>query len=160
MDRRQATGIALVVLTALSFGSASVLSRPVYDTGLGWLGLVTWRFLIGSVLAWAWVAVSPARRSAVRHLDRRQLAVTIALGVLFTGNAGTYYAALETVPVGLASVIVYTYPVFVAILSIRFATRLPGVARGSRSHWRPSASSWPSAASTCRRRRRSTASSC
>ena len=52
--------------------------------------------------------------------------MTIALGVLFTGNAGTYYAALETVPVGLASVIVYTYPVFVAILSIRFATRLPG----------------------------------
>ena len=126
MDRRQATGIALVVLTAFSFGSASVLSRPVYDTGMGWLGLVTWRFLIGTVLAWAWVAVSPARRSAVGNLDRRQLAVTIALGVLFTGNAGTYYAALETVPVGLASVIVYTYPVFVAILSIRFATRLPG----------------------------------
>jgi drug/metabolite transporter (DMT)-like permease len=57
VDRRQATGIALVVLTAFSFGSASVLSRPVYDTGMGWLGLVTWRFLIGTVLAWAWVAV-------------------------------------------------------------------------------------------------------
>jgi len=52
--------------------------------------------------------------------------VTIALGALFTGNSGTYYAALETVPVALAGVLVYTYPVIVAVLSIRFATRLPG----------------------------------
>ena len=126
MDRRRATGTALVLIAAVGFGSASILARPVYDTGMGWLSLVTWRFLVGATLAWAWVAISPARRGSVRSLSRRQVAVTIALGVLFTGNAGTYYAALETVPVALAGVIVYTYPVIVAVLSIRFATRLPG----------------------------------
>jgi len=51
MDRRRAVGIGLVILAALAFGSASVLARPVYDTGMGWLGLVTWRFLIGATLA-------------------------------------------------------------------------------------------------------------
>ena len=126
MDGRRATGIALVLISAVGFGSASVLTRPIYDTGLGWLGLVTWRFLIGAALAWLWVAASAHRRSAVRHLSRRQIAVTIGLGALFTGNAGTYYAALETLPVPLASVLVYTYPVIVALLSLRFATRLPG----------------------------------
>ncbi|MEA2611365.1 MAG: hypothetical protein QOI37_1442 [Chloroflexota bacterium] len=126
MDRRRATGTALVLVAAVGFGSASILARPVYDTGMGWLSLVTWRFLIGAALAWTWVALSPTRRRSLRQLGRRQLAVTIALGVLFTGNAGTYYAALETVPVALAGVIVYTYPVIVAVLSIRFATRLPG----------------------------------
>jgi len=50
----------------------------------------------------------------------------IALGALFTGNAGTYYAALETVPVALAGVLVYLYPAIVAVLSIRYATRLAG----------------------------------
>jgi drug/metabolite transporter (DMT)-like permease len=126
MDRRRATGVALVLTAAVGFGSASVLARPVYDTGMGWLGLVTWRFLIGATLAWAWVVVSAKRRAAVRRLSRRQVAVTIALGALFTGNSGTYYAALETVPAALAGVLVYTYPVIVAVLSIRFATRLPG----------------------------------
>jgi drug/metabolite transporter (DMT)-like permease len=48
------------------------------------------------------------------------------LGSLYTGNAGTYYAGLQTVPAALAGVLVYTYPVIVAILSLRFATRLPG----------------------------------
>ena len=45
---------------------------------------------------------------------------------LYTGNAGTYYAGIETVPAALAGVLVYIYPVFVAVLSLRFATRLPG----------------------------------
>jgi len=126
MDRRRASGTALVLVAAVGFGSASILARPVYDTGMDWLGLVTWRFLIGAALAWVWIAASASRRASVRRLRRRQLAVTVALGALFTGNAGTYYAALETVPVALAGVIVYTYPVIVAVLSIRFATRLPG----------------------------------
>lgn len=126
MDRRRTTGIALVLTAAVGFGSASVLARPVYEAGMGWLGLVTWRFLIGAGLAWIWVASSDHRRSAVRRLERRQVVAMIALGALFTGNAGTYYAALETVPVALAGVLVYTYPVIVAFLSIRFATRLPG----------------------------------
>jgi drug/metabolite transporter (DMT)-like permease len=126
MDRRRAVGIGLVILAALAFGSASVLARPVYDTGMGWLGLVTWRFLIGATLAWLWVAISRGRRAAVGRLSRRQVVVTIVLGALFTGNSGTYYAALETVPAALAGVLVYTYPVIVAVLSIRFATRLPG----------------------------------
>lgn len=126
MDRRRATGIALVLTAAVGFGSASILARTVYDTGMGWLSLVTWRFLIGAALAWAWVATSSHRRAAVRRSSRRQVVMTIALGALFTGNAGTYYAALETVPVALAGVLVYTYPVIVAVLSVRFATRLPG----------------------------------
>jgi drug/metabolite transporter (DMT)-like permease len=126
VDRQRALGISLVLAAAVGFGSATVMARPVYDTGMGWLGLVTWRFLIGAGLAWVWVAASRERRASVLSLGRRQLAVTIALGVLFIGNSGTYYAALETVPAALAGVLVYTYPVIVAVLSIRFATRLPG----------------------------------
>jgi drug/metabolite transporter (DMT)-like permease len=126
MDQQRALGISLVLVAAIGFGSATILARPVYDTGMGWLGLVTWRFLIGAAVAWIWVAVSARRRASVRRLGRRRLAVTIALGVLFIGNSGTYYAALETVPAALAGVLVYTYPVIVAVLSVRFATRLPG----------------------------------
>jgi drug/metabolite transporter (DMT)-like permease len=45
---------------------------------------------------------------------------------VYSGNAGTYYAGIETVPAALAGVLVYIYPVFVALLSLRFATRLSG----------------------------------
>lgn len=126
MDRRAAVGIGLVVISAAGYGSGSILAGPIYATGVDWLTLVGWRFLIGAALGWLWVLGSAGRRSALRRMSRRQVAVALGLGALFTGNAGTYYAGLETVPAALAGVIVYTYPVMVAVLSLRFATRLPG----------------------------------
>src|SRR3990170_834144 len=126
MDRRSAVGIGLVVISAAGYGSGSILAAPIYSTGVAWLTLVGWRFLIGAILGWLWVVASPGRRAALRGMRRRQVAVALALGALFVGNAGTYYASLETVPAALAGVVVYTYPVMVAVLSLRFATRLPG----------------------------------
>ena len=119
-------GLALIVVSAAGFGSGTVLSKPIYATGLDWLQLLAWRFTIGAVLAWAWIVISPARRSAVRRLGRRPALIAVGLGVWYTGNAGTYYAGLETVPASLAGVLVYLYPAIVAVLSVRYATRLVG----------------------------------
>ena len=126
MERRRALGIGLVVVAGASFASGSIFATLSYAEGLDWLTLLGWRFVIGAALAWLWVAGSASRRRSIRLLSRRQLAVTIGLGALYTANAATYYAGIETVPASLAGVIVYIYPVFVAILSLRFATRLPG----------------------------------
>jgi drug/metabolite transporter (DMT)-like permease len=126
MDRRRALGIGLVVVAGASFASGSIFATLSYAQGLDWLTLLGWRFLIGAGLAWLWVAASGSRRRSVRSLSRRQLLVTLALGAVYTANAATYYAGIETIPASLAGVIVYIYPVFVAVLSLRFATRLPG----------------------------------
>jgi drug/metabolite transporter (DMT)-like permease len=126
MDRRRALGIVLVVIAGASFASGSIFATLGYREGLDWLTLLWWRFLIGAGLAWLWVAAAASRRASIRGLSRRQLAVTLGLGAVYCGNAGTYYAGIETVPASLAGVVVYIYPVFVAILSLRFATRLPG----------------------------------
>lgn len=126
MDRRRSLGIGLVLVAGGSFASGSIFATLSYREGLDWLTLLWWRFLIGAGMAWLWVALSPSRRASVRALSGRQLAITLALGAVYTGNAGTYYAGIETIPASLAGVIVYIYPVFVAVLSLRFATRLPG----------------------------------
>ncbi|HEY3164265.1 MAG TPA: DMT family transporter [Candidatus Limnocylindrales bacterium] len=126
MDRRRLIGIALIVVSAFGFGSGTVLSKPIYGAGLDWLQLLAWRFTIGAVLSWGWILVSPVRRAALRRLGRRPALVAVGLGVWYTGNAGTYYAGLQTVPASLAGVLVYLYPAIVAVLSVRYATRLSG----------------------------------
>lgn len=126
MDRRRLLGIALIVVSAAGFGSGTVISKPIYAAGLTWAQLLAWRFAIGAALAWGWILLSPQRRSAVARLGRRQALVAIGLGVYYTGNAGTYYAGLETVPASLAGVLVYLYPAIVAVLSVRYASRLEG----------------------------------
>jgi drug/metabolite transporter (DMT)-like permease len=126
MDRRRLVGIALVVVSACSFGSGGIFASPVYAAGVDWMVLLAWRFLIGCAVAWAWLLLSTKRRAALRAISRRDLLVTLGLGVLYVGNSATYYWALETVPVSLAALIIYIYPAVVAVLSIRFARRLHG----------------------------------
>jgi drug/metabolite transporter (DMT)-like permease len=126
VDRRRAVGLALIVISAFGFASGTILSKPIYEAGLDWLQLLVWRFGIGAALGWAWIAISPVRRSLVQRLTRRETLIALGLGAWYTGNAGSYYAGLESVPASLAGVLVYIYPAIVAVLSIRYATRLAG----------------------------------
>ncbi|HEY6012971.1 MAG TPA: DMT family transporter, partial [Candidatus Limnocylindrales bacterium] len=126
MDRRHVTGIALVLVSAAGFGSGSLFAQPVYHAGVGWLVLSAWRFLFGAGLTWAWLLLSAERRRGLRALDRRAVIAAAALGLLYLGNSGTYFAGLETVSPSLAALIVYLYPALVAVLSLRFGRRLHG----------------------------------
>jgi drug/metabolite transporter (DMT)-like permease len=126
MDRRRLTGIALILASAAGFGSGSLFAQPVYGAGVDWLVLSAWRFLFGAGLTWAWLLLSASRRRGLRRLGRRTVIVTVALGVLYVGNSGSYYAGLETVSPSLAALIVFVYPALVAVLSLRFGRRLEG----------------------------------
>ena len=126
MDRRRAVGIALILVSACSFGSGGLFAQPVYEQGVGWHVLSAWRFGFGALLAWLWVLAWPNARRGLRLLDRRTVLVAIGLGVLYTVNSGTYYAGLEDVPVSLASLIVYIYPAIVAVIALRVGRRLEG----------------------------------
>lgn len=126
MDRRYLAGIAFVLVSAAGFGSGSLFAQPVYAAGVTWLVLSAWRFALGAALTWAWLLASADRRRALRALDRKAILAAIALGVLYTGNSGTYYAGLETVSPSLAALIVFVYPALVAVLSLRFGRRLEG----------------------------------
>jgi drug/metabolite transporter (DMT)-like permease len=126
MDRRRAVGVGLILASAAGFGSGSLFAQPVYAAGVDWLVLSSWRFLFGAGLAWLWLIASPTRRAGLRALDRRAIVIALGLGVLYTGNSGTYYAGLETVSPGLACLIVFMYPVLVGIASLRVGRPLAG----------------------------------
>jgi drug/metabolite transporter (DMT)-like permease len=134
MDRRRTVGVLLVVVSACGFGSGALFAKPVYATGLDWLTFLAWRFAFGAALAWAWLLGSRARRAGLRGTSRRQAIGALALGALYSLNASTYYAALETVPASLAALIVYIYPVLVAVITLRVGRplqgRLPWIALG------------------------------
>jgi drug/metabolite transporter (DMT)-like permease len=126
MPRAVAIGIALTIVSAFAFGSGALFAKPVYAEGVGWHVLMSWRFLVGASLAWGWLLLHPHLRAAFRRLRRRDLAISIGLGVLYTGNSATYFAGLETVSASLAALIVYVYPALVAVLSLHVGQPLRG----------------------------------
>lgn len=119
-------GVGLVVISACAFGSGALFAKPIYAAGLDWLTLLAWRFLIAAVASWIWLLAFGSDRAALRRLSRRRVVVLVALGILYVGNSGTYFAALETVPASLAALIVYIFPALVAVLSLRFGRPLEG----------------------------------
>jgi drug/metabolite transporter (DMT)-like permease len=126
MGRERALGFLLVVVSACSFGSGALFAKPVYAAGVDWLTLLAWRFLFAAVLSWGWLLLVPGNRRTLARISRRRVLVLLGLGVLYVGNSATYFAALETVPASLAALIVYLYPVLVAVLALRFGRRLRG----------------------------------
>jgi drug/metabolite transporter (DMT)-like permease len=56
----------------------------------------------------------------------RALAITLGLGVMLVLQSGTYYAAIETVPISLAGLITAIYPPGVALLSVWIGQPLRG----------------------------------
>jgi drug/metabolite transporter (DMT)-like permease len=126
MERRRLVGIGLVLVSACAFGSGALFGKPAYAAGIDWLVLSSWRFLFGAAASWIFVAVSAAQRDALRSLDRRAVAASLALGVLYLGNSGTYYAGLQAVDASLAALIVYIYPALVAVLTLRVGQPLEG----------------------------------
>ena len=126
LGRERALGLALIVVSACSFGSGPFFAKPVYAAGLDWVTLMAWRFAVGAALSWGWLFLHEPARRALAGLSRRRLVVLAGLGALYVGNSATYFAGLETVPASLAALLVYIYPVLVAVLSIRWARRLEG----------------------------------
>jgi drug/metabolite transporter (DMT)-like permease len=126
MPSALALGILLTVVSAFGFGSGALFAKPVYAADVDWHVLMSWRFLIGAALSWAFIAARPASRGALGRMPRRAIVVAIGLGVLYTGNSATYFAGLETVSASLAALIVYIYPAIVAVISLQVGRPLSG----------------------------------
>jgi len=121
-----ALGIGLVLISAAAFGSGALLVQPLYEAGMDALAVLSWRFLTAAVLSWAYLLARRRTRLALGSLPRRRVVVLLVLGALYVGNSYAYFAALQTVPITLTSIISYLYPAIVAVMALRFIRRLEG----------------------------------
>jgi drug/metabolite transporter (DMT)-like permease len=107
-----------VVLTALSaafFGSLAIYGKDADRIGIPLTELLAVRFGAAAVILWAIVLV---RRERVR-LGWRTTGL-VAMGLLYVGQAATYFTSLETVPAAVTSILLYLYPVAVMLLAAAF----------------------------------------
>lgn len=103
----------LIIVSALSFGSISVLTVLVTAAGVPLLTAMAWRYVLGALLLGA-----VARGGQVRSIPKERV-----IQLLVIGGCGqaliTYLSlhALEYIPVGPLAFLFYTYPAWVALLA-------------------------------------------
>ena len=113
MATTPARATLLVLLAACCFGSVSILTVLGRAQGATLLGILFWRYLLGSAGLLA-VSGGPAR---VR-LPRERLLPIIALGGI--GQAivtGTSLASLDYIPAATLGFLFYTYPAWVTVIA-------------------------------------------
>jgi drug/metabolite transporter (DMT)-like permease len=114
----------LIVVSALSFGSISVLTLLTTRAGVPLLTAMAWRYVVGAMLLGG-----IARVGQIRSLSRRRIGQLVLIGGL--GQALITYLslrALDYIPVGPLAFLFYTYPAWVAVLAaIRKTERLTAI---------------------------------
>lgn len=105
----EAKGVALVLLSTASYAALPILGKLAYAAGVATGPLLAWRFALGGLLL--------ALLGGGARLELRERAVLWGVGSVFALNAFSYFLALRTVPVSTAVLLVYSYPVFVTLLS-------------------------------------------
>jgi drug/metabolite transporter (DMT)-like permease len=107
MDR---VGTALVLVSAVGFGTLGVFGELAAAAGLSIPTVLTFRFVFAAVLVWAVLGV----RGELHLLQGWPLIVGLALGALgYAAMSGLYFWGLTFMTAGLVGIVLYTYPVFV-----------------------------------------------
>ena len=110
---RSAAGVALVVGSAICFGTLGVFGKLAYRLGLTTPQLLSYRFALAAVLLWLAAIVIrqglPPRRSLI--------GLAIMGGVGYVGQSAAYFSALHFIPVSTTALLLYTFPVVVTLLA-------------------------------------------
>jgi drug/metabolite transporter (DMT)-like permease len=96
---------------ALAFGISNVLGKLAFLDGADVLALVAFRSVLGIGFLWVWLRLYPPGR---RH-DARARWIALGLGVLFAANVYGVFGAIRVIPVPVALLIYFIYPLLTGL---------------------------------------------
>ncbi|HRQ22586.1 MAG TPA: DMT family transporter, partial [Anaerolineales bacterium] len=110
---RRLIGILLIAISAASFGTLAIFGRYAYADGMDIFTVLFLRFGLSAAFM---TVILLLRRE---HFPRgRILAQLIGMGALgYVGQSFSYLTAIQYASAGLVALLLYLYPIFVAILS-------------------------------------------
>ena len=99
------------VTAALSFSGVDILIKLVFASGMDVMTMVTLRGVLVVAFMFAWLRIRPP---PVRHTHRQRL-IAWAIGVLFTGTMFGLMMAISLLPVSIAILAYFVYPLLTGI---------------------------------------------
>lgn len=100
---------------AVCYGT-NPLGAQLYKEGMDPSSVLFWRF----GLAWLIIAVVMLLRKESLRVNLRELKVLVSLGLLFFASSITLYVSFKLMDVGVASTILFVYPVMTATIMALF----------------------------------------
>ena len=128
----QLLGSLLVVLGATASGVLGPIARILYDAGMTPYAFVSWRGVIAGAALWLlvlWRRRQPGYRVVIRSLPRRERFALAAFVVANIVLNTSLFVAFDLIPIAIALLVFYTYPVLLAVYGRITGTETLGAAK-------------------------------
>ena len=112
MLSERARGYVLGSVAAVSYGLNPLFALPLYGAGLGADSVLFYRYVLAVVMLGALML---ARRQSFA-LSRRDLLPLAGMGLLFSVSSLTLFESYNYMDAGIASTLLFVYPVMVAVI--------------------------------------------
>lgn len=116
MKPTEIKGYALAALAAAAYGTNPAFAIPLYEQGMNPNSVLFFRYLFGIPL----IALVMAARGVPFRLSREEIGPTAILGILMAFSSLALFESYKYINSGIASTLLFVYPVMVAIMMIFF----------------------------------------
>lgn len=104
------------IISGITYGMNPLFGVPVINKGLDVNSLLFYRYGMATLLMLGYMLVAKKQM----RISWKQLGLMVILGVLFTGCSITLFEAYKYIPSGIATSILYVYPIMVALIMMLF----------------------------------------
>ena len=104
------------IISGITYGMNPLFGVPVINKGLDVNSLLFYRYGVATLLMLVFMLVA---KKQIR-ISWKQFGLMTLLGILFTGCSITLFEAYKYIPSGIATSILYVYPIMVALIMMFF----------------------------------------
>lgn len=114
IKRRKLAGYLAGLIAGVSYGTNPLFAKPLLESGVPVLVMLFFRYGMSAAILALWMAF----RQEAFKVEKRELGLLGILGVLFACSSLFLFTSYEFIPSGLATTLVYLYPVFTALIMV------------------------------------------
>ena len=114
IKKRRLAGYLAGFIAGVSYGTNPLFAKPLLESGVPVLVMLLFRYGISAAILAIWML---AKREQFR-IKGNEIALLVLLGILFACSSLFLFFSYEFIPSGLATTLVYLYPVFVALIMV------------------------------------------
>ena len=120
-DKRRILGYIAGILAGISYGTNPLFGKALMESGVPVMVMLFFRYAFAALFLAALMLFKKESFQAKRN----NLGLLILLGLFFAGSSITLFCSYEFIPSGLATTLIYLYPVMVALMMV-FLRIYPG----------------------------------
>ena len=114
ITRKRTIGYCAGIIAGISYGTNPLFAKPLLESGVPVLVMLFFRYGISALLLAGWMLL----KKEPFRVKGRELGLLAILGLLFAFSSLVLFASYAFIPSGLATTLVYLYPVFVALIMV------------------------------------------